>query len=92
MCDSKGGSCTMGMIAKILLIVGGVNWGLVGIGMLLGSDWNVVHMIFGSMSTLEAIIYVLVGIVAAMKIFGGCKCGQCSSGSCSADGKMGGNM
>ena len=53
------------MIAFILLIVGGVNWGLVGLGWLVnGSDWNVVHMILGSSATLEGIVYVLVGISA----------------------------
>ena len=34
----KGG-CTMSMIAKILVIIGGVNWGLVGIGMFFKTDW-----------------------------------------------------
>lgn len=48
-------------IARVLVIVGGVNWGLVGLGMLMGKDWNLVHMIFGSVSSLEAIVYVLVG-------------------------------
>ena len=41
----KGG-CVGMMIAKILVIVGGVNWGLVGLGMLLGGkNWNVVNLI-----------------------------------------------
>ena len=44
----KKGSCTTYSITKILVIIGGVNWGLVGLGMLLGNiDWNVVKMIFG---------------------------------------------
>ena len=59
-------------------MVGGINWGLVGLGMLLGNDLNVVHMILGSMSTLEAVVYLLVGIAAVMKIFG-CKCAKCMS-------------
>jgi len=80
----KGG-CVMGMIAKILVIIGGVNWGLVGIGMLLGSDWNVVKMILGSISTLEAIVYILVGASAVMMIFG-CKCGKCK-GTCQIEEK-----
>ena len=83
MCHSMWckGSCTVSLICKILLIVGGLNWGLVGLGMLVGgdSDWNVVHMILGSVSTLEAIVYVLVGIAAAMKIFG-CRCHKCMGG------------
>ncbi len=51
-------------IARILVVIGGVNWGLVGLGMLMSSDWNVVHMILGSVSMLEAIVYVLVGLSA----------------------------
>lgn len=87
MCNSKCGSrggCTLAMIGKILLIVGGINWGLVGLGMFMGSDWNVVHMLVGSWSTLEAIVYVLVGVGAVMKIFG-CrckKCADCKDGTC----------
>ena len=77
----KGG-CVMSMIAKILVIVGGVNWGLVGIGMLLGgADWNVVHMILGGISIVEGIVYLLVGVSAVVMIFG-CKCGKCKDGTC----------
>lgn len=89
MCDSKCGSgkCTPALIGKILLIVGGVNWGLVGVGMLLGKgmEWNVVNMLLGSWPMVEAVVYVLVGVAAVMKIFG-CKCGTCKSacGSCDA--------
>ena len=80
----KGG-CVGNMIAKILVIIGGINWGLVGIGMLLKSDWNVVKMILGSIPTLEAIVYVLVGISAVMMIFG-CKCAKCK-GTCRVEEK-----
>ena len=87
--DCKGGMCKGGcvgaMIAKILVIVGGVNWGLVGVGMLLGSDWNVVKMILGSMPTLEAIVYILVGLSAIMMIVG-CKCAKCK-GACVVEEK-----
>ena len=76
----KKGGCTMAMIAKILVIVGGINWGLVGLGMLLGNmdGWNVVNMILGSIPVLEAVVYVLVGISAVMMIFG-CKCSKCEA-------------
>jgi uncharacterized protein len=59
----------LAQIARILVIVGGINWGLVGLGMLMGSDWNVIHMIFGSVSMLEAIIYILVGLSAIMMLW-----------------------
>ena len=53
------------MIAYVLVIVGGLNWGLVGLGMWIGgANWNVVNLIFGSMSWLEALVYVLVGLSA----------------------------
>lgn len=55
---------TLHMIAFILLAIGGLNWGLVGIGQFAGSNWNVVNLIFGSMPTLEAVIYILVGVSA----------------------------
>ena len=66
-------------ITKVLVIIGGINWGLVGLGMLLGSvsNWNVVNMILGSVPTVEGIVYVLVGIAAIMVIFG-CKCSTCA--------------
>lgn len=79
----KKGECTMAMIAKILVIVGGVNWGFVGLGVLLGTTggWNVINMILGFSPVLEAIVYVLVGISAVMMIFD-CKCGKCMNGVC----------
>lgn len=55
----------MKKIAWILLIVGGLNWGLVGLGMLFGgAGWNVVNMILGSVPVVEGIVYLLVGLSA----------------------------
>ena len=66
----------MQKVAKVLVIVGALNWGLIGLGGLIGGqNWNVVHMIFGTIPTLEGIVYVLVG-VAAIKLFF-CKCKTC---------------
>ncbi|MCA9373539.1 MAG: DUF378 domain-containing protein [Candidatus Gracilibacteria bacterium] len=56
------------MIAVWLVIIGGLNWGLVGIGMLAGTNLNVVNMILGSISWLEAVVYILVGLAALMKL------------------------
>lgn len=77
-CEGKKG-CMMHVITKILVIVGGLNWGLIGLGMFLGkgSAWNLVSMIFGSMPVVEAVVYVLVGIAAVLMIFG-CKCKTCA--------------
>ena len=56
-------------IAFILVIVGALNWGLVAIGAYMGSNWNVVNLIFGSISWLENLVYLLVGISAFMLLF-----------------------
>ncbi len=69
------------MVAFILLAVGGLNWGLVGLGWLISnSDWNVVHMILGSSAQLEAVVYVLVGLSAVWIVLGHKKdCKMCSA-------------
>jgi uncharacterized membrane protein YuzA (DUF378 family) len=51
-------------VALVLLIVGGLNWGLVG---LFGFD--VVAAIFGAGSIATMIVYVLVGISALFVAF-----------------------
>ncbi len=74
-------------IMSVLVVVGALNWGLVGLGMLMGgADWNLVHMIFGSMVTVEAIVYLLVGIAGVSKLVG-CRCQKCKGacGTCASD-------
>ena len=53
----------LNVLALVLLIVGGLNWGLVGL-----FDFNLVSAIFGDMTLLSRIIYVLVGISALWQI------------------------
>ena len=50
-------------VTLLLLIVGGLNWGLVG---LFGFD--LVAALFGEMSTLSRIVYALVGASALYQI------------------------
>jgi uncharacterized membrane protein YuzA (DUF378 family) len=52
---------TIHMVAFLLLIVGGINWGLIGL-----FDFNLVSMLFGSMPMLEKLIYILVGVSAVL--------------------------
>lgn len=49
--------------ALVLLIIGGINWALVGI-----ADFNLVEAIFGIETALTRIIYVLVGISAIISL------------------------
>ena len=44
-------------IALVLVIIGAINWGLIGI-----FEFNLVDTIFGAMSIISRIIYILVGI------------------------------
>lgn len=44
-------------IALILIIIGAINWGLIGI-----FNFNLVETIFGGFSVISRIIYILVGI------------------------------
>lgn len=44
-------------IALVLIIIGAINWGLVGI-----FNFNLVEAIFGRLSVITRIIYILVGI------------------------------
>jgi uncharacterized membrane protein YuzA (DUF378 family) len=60
-------------LANILLIIGGINWGLIGLGMFLNIDLNLVNIVFGSLPAIEAIVYILVGISAIVKMFD-CRC------------------
>lgn len=73
-------------IAKWLLIIGGLNWGLVGLGMLMGGmGWNVVNMALGGMPMIEGLVYLLVGLSAVVKIFH-CKCAVCRNCNCATCG------
>lgn len=54
---------SLNTLAWWLVIVGALNWLLVGLGGLTGAmGWNLVAMIFGSMPTLENLVYLLVGL------------------------------
>jgi hypothetical protein len=45
------------IIALILIIIGAINWGLIGI-----FNFNLVETIFGGFSVISRIIYILVGV------------------------------
>ena len=50
--------------ALALVIVGGLNWGLVG-----AFDFNLVDTIFGEGSALSRIVYVVVGVSAVYMVY-----------------------
>lgn len=72
------------MVSWILLVVGGVNWGLVGLGAFMGGNWNLVYMLLGSWPVLEWLVYVLVGVAAVYEVVTHKKtCKMCSGGGSS---------
>lgn len=59
----------MYQLSKILLIVGGLNWGLIGIGLFIGKDLNFLKLLSAFYPDLPAIIYCVVGLAALITIF-----------------------
>ena len=74
------------MVTWILIIIGALNWLLVGLGDFMGSNWNLVNLILGSLPQLEWIVYILVGLSGVYELIVHKKnCKWCS-------GEMGGMM
>jgi len=53
----------LNIITLVLVIVGGINWGLVG-----AFDFDLVAAIFGDGSALSRVVYVLVGLSALWQL------------------------
>ncbi len=47
-----------------ILVIGGVVWGLVGLGYFLGTNLNLLNLVLGSWPVVENAVYVIVGICA----------------------------
>jgi len=77
-------------IAMLLVVVGALNWGLVGF---FGMD--LVAQVFGPMSMMSRLVYGLIGlsglwgITLLCKCCGGCKCGP--GCNCNKGGSCGSN-
>jgi len=54
---------TLQIIALTVMIIGALNWGLIGL-----FDFDLVATLFGNMSVLSRIVYVLVGISGILSI------------------------
>ena len=54
---------TLEIIALTLTIIGAINWGLIGL-----FDFNLVDSVFGTMSMLSRIIYIIVGVCSLINI------------------------
>ena len=70
------------LVAFILLVIGGLNWGVMAID----PTYNVVEMVLGGFPMVVRLVYALVGLSAIILVAtckGGCK--ACAS-SCSPEG------
>jgi len=67
---------TVHIISFVLVIVGGLNWGLVGL-----FGFNLVEVILGGIPMVERTVYVLVGLGAVYLAFNHKKdCRECVAG------------
>ncbi len=50
------------LVATLLVVVGAVNWGLIGLGGFMNANWNLVNMLLGAWPQVEWVVYILVGV------------------------------
>lgn len=58
-------------VALVLVVVGALNWGLIGI-----FDWNLVSWLFAFSAVVERVVYILVGLAAVYVAVSGCSAGK----------------
>jgi len=56
-----------------LVVLGALNWGLIGLGTFAGGDWNLINLMFGSLvgGRIEALIYLIVGFSGLYQVYFG---------------------
>ena len=54
---------TLQKVCLVVTIIGGINWGLIGI-----LDFNLVEAIFGASSVISRIVYSLVGLTSMINV------------------------
>ena len=54
---------TLNILTLVLLIVGGINWGLIGL-----FDFNLVAAIFGAGTVITRLVYIIVGACALYQL------------------------
>ncbi|MDQ5883525.1 MAG: hypothetical protein QG654_439 [Patescibacteria group bacterium] len=72
----------MKKLAWWLVIIGALNWGLIGLGSLFfGGEINLVSILLGY-GVFAKIVYLLVGVSAVYVLMGHCGCKGCCGSSC----------
>ena len=67
---SEGRLCWLHKVAMLLVVVGALNWGLVG-----AFEFNLVNTLLGQWEVVERVVYVLVGVSALVML----ACPMCSA-------------
>jgi uncharacterized membrane protein YuzA (DUF378 family) len=62
--SGTAGGKAIDIAAAVLLVIGGLNWGLIGV---FGID--LISAVFGSMSFFSRLIFILVGLAAVYEVF-----------------------
>jgi uncharacterized membrane protein YuzA (DUF378 family) len=55
-------------LVSLLVFVGALNWGLVGLGLLIEKNLNLVNLLVGRWSLVESIVYLLVGLAGILML------------------------
>lgn len=56
-------------LTLVLVIVGAINWGLVGLGNYVGANFNLVDLLLGGIPVLENLVYLVVGLAGLYELY-----------------------
>lgn len=58
-------ACGLHKATLVLLLIGGINWGLIG-----AFDYNLINELVGQWAVVEQIVYIAVGVGALLMLLG----------------------
>lgn len=78
--------------AVTLVVIGALNWGLVGVAYFVDSaaNWNIVNLLFDSIPELEFGIYILVGLASLWTVYLATRLAGVYTDELAADGESAG--
>lgn len=75
---NKDKGCMPSTIGYYLVIIGAINWGLVGLSDFTHTNLNVVNLLIGGMPSLESLVYIIIGVAGVITCYG-CRCSTCKA-------------
>lgn len=58
-------------LTLVLVVIGALNWGLIGIAGFVGGNLNVVNLLLGGSPMLESLVYLIVGLAGVYMVYFG---------------------